>query len=285
MARESIMTAEDIQKITRPLSINRVWIGTSVLVSVLVAITSLFGIFVKTTYSRETSAWAIQAIGQDCANLVVVIVLLISTFFVLNNSLKAFLVWLGIYLYLLYAFMIYTFSVHFQFLFLAYVLILGLSFYTLIGGLLSVDLDMISPSLMGNTRAGAVSTFLFGIGVLFSLLWLSEIIPNLVAGTIPRSLVDTQLWVNPVHVLDLALLLPGMIITSFLLWKGKILGYVMAVPMLVFAATMGLGIIAMFILSAIQWMSFPIPAAIMVGTIIVLSTAFSFLFCKEIPEN
>jgi hypothetical protein len=286
MAREeSIMTAADIQKITRPLSINQVWIGTSVLVSVLVAITSLFGIFVKTTYSLETPAWAIQAIGQDCANLVVVILLLISTFFVLNNSLKAYLVWLGIYLYLLYAFMIYTFSVHFQFLFLAYVLILGLSFYTLIGGLLSVDLDMISPSLMGNTRAGAVSIFLFGIGVLFSLLWLSEIIPNLVAGTIPRSLVDTQLWVNPVHVLDLALLLPGMIITSFLLWKGKILGYVMAVPMLVFAATMGLGIIAMFILSAREGMSFPIPAAIMVGTIIVLSTAFSFLFCKEIPEN
>jgi hypothetical protein len=77
-----IMTAADSQKITRPLSIHQFWIGTSVLVSVLVTITSLFDIFVKTTYLRETSAWAIQAVGQDCANLVVVIVLIISTFFV-----------------------------------------------------------------------------------------------------------------------------------------------------------------------------------------------------------
>lgn len=279
------MTAADLQKITRPLSVPHVWIGTSVLVSVLVTITSLFGIFVPTTYSRETSAWAIQAIGQDCANAVVVIILIISTYFVLNHSLKAYLVWIGVYLYLIYAFMIYTFSVHFQFLFLAYVLILGLSFYTVVGGLVSVDLDRVSSSLMGNTRARMVSILLFGIGALFSLLWLSDIIPNLLAGTISQGLADTQLWVNPVHVLDLAFLLPGMIITSYLLWKEKVLGYLMAVPMLVFAATMGLGIIAMFALSAIQGMSFPLPAAIMVGTIILLSTAFSYLFCKEIHEN
>jgi hypothetical protein len=282
---ETFMNATTSQKITGPLSVSKVWIVTSVLVLVLVTITSLFGIMVKATYSQETSAWAIQAIGQDCANLVVVIVLLISTYFLLNNSLKAYLVWLGVYLYLVYAFMIYAFSVHFQFLFLAYVIILGLSFYTLAGGLVSVDLDRISPSLLGNTRARMVSILLCGIGALFSLLWLSEIIPNLMAGTIPQGLVDTQLWVNPVHVLDLALLLPGMIITSLLLWKGKILGYLMAVPMLVFAATMGLGIIAMFALSAIKGMSFPIPAAIMVGTIIVLSIALLCLFCKEIKED
>jgi len=270
--------------VPKTISVPPVWIGTSVLVSVLVTITSLFGILVETTYSRETEAWAIQAIGQDYANLAVVILLLGSTYTVAKHSLKGYLVWLGVFLYLIYAFMIYAFAVHFQFLFLAYVLILGLSFYTVVGGLTSVDLEFIVQSLKGNPKAKMISALLFGIGALFSLLWLSEIIPNLIFGTISQSLGETQLWTNPVHVLDLAFLLPGMMITSVLIRNDKAAGYLMALPLLVFAASMGLGIIAMFALSALKSLPWSLPAGIMVGTIIVLSTVFCFLFLNEIKE-
>lgn len=270
--------------VPKTISVPPVWIGISVLVSVLVTITSLFGILVETTYSRETEAWAIQAIGQDYANLAVVILLLGSTYTVAKHSLKGYLVWLGVFLYLIYAFMIYSFAVHFQFLFLAYVLILGLSFYTVAGGLTSVDLEYIVQSLQGNPKAKMISGLLFVIGALFSLLWLSEIIPNLISGTISPGLGETQLWTNPVHVLDLAFLLPGMIISSVLIRNGKAAGYLMAVPLLVFAATMGLGIIAMFALSALKNLPWSLPAGIMAGTIIVLSTVFCYLFLNEIKE-
>ena len=279
------MTAATSPEITKNISVPAVWIGTSVLVSVLVTITSLFGIVLEKTYSRETHAWAIQAIGQDYANLAVVIILLVSTYFVSKHSLRGFLVWLGAYLYLIYAFAIYAFAVHFQFLFLAYVLILGLSFYTLVGGMITVDMDKFSRLLLGNPKAKIVSVLLFIIGAMFSLLWLSEIVPNLIAGTISQGLVETQLWVNPVHVLDLAFLLPGMIIISVLLWKEKVLGCVMAVPLLVFAATMGLGIIAVFAISAIKGLPYSLPAGIMIGIIIVLSSGFSYMFLKEVKED
>ena len=118
------MTDSVSPTIPKTISVPPVWIGTSILVSVLVTITSLFGILIETTYSRETEAWAIQAIGQDYANLAVVILLLGSTYTVAKHSLKGYLVWLGVFLYLIYAFMIYAFAVHFQFLFLAYVIIL-----------------------------------------------------------------------------------------------------------------------------------------------------------------
>ena len=46
----------------KALSIPPVWIRTSLLVSVLITVTSLCGIVLEKTYSRETTAWAIQAV-------------------------------------------------------------------------------------------------------------------------------------------------------------------------------------------------------------------------------
>jgi hypothetical protein len=82
------------------------------------------------------------------------------------------------------------------------VVILGLSFYMLVGGLVAVDWSKNSPLLKGNPKAKIVSLLLFIIGTMFTLLWLSEIVPNHISGTIAQSLAETQLWVNPVHVLD-----------------------------------------------------------------------------------
>lgn len=266
----------------KTVSVPPLWIGSSVLVSVLVAITSLCGILSEQTYARETPAWAVQAVGQDWANLAVVVLLLVSTYFVWNRSLRGYLVWLGAYLYLVYAFAIYAFAVHFQFLFLAYVLVLGLSFYTLVGGLLAVPPATIARALAENPAAKAASVLLFVIGALFTALWLSEIVPNLVAATVPASLEETQLWVNPVHVLDLAFLLPGMIVTSVLLRRGQFLGNLMAVPLLVFSAVMGLGIVVNFVLSAVRGLPYPLPAAVVVGAIVLLSSWFARQFLTEV---
>ena len=266
----------------KTVSVPPLWIGSSVLVSVLVAITSLCGILLEQTYARETPAWAVQAVGQDWANLAVVVVLLASTYFVRNHSLRGYLVWLGAYLYLVYAFAIYAFAVHFQFLFLAYVLVLGLSFYTLVGGLLAASPAALARALAGSPAATAASLLLFVIGAMFAALWLSEIVPNLVAGTIPQSLAETELWVNPVHVLDLAFLLPGMIATSVLLRREEFLGNLMAVPLLVFSAAMGLGIVVNFALSAVRGLPYPLPAAVVVGAIVLLSTWVAWRFLKDV---
>jgi hypothetical protein len=258
------------------LSVPPVWIGTSVVVSVLVTISSLAGILLETTYSRETSAWALQAIAQDYANLVVVMVLLVSTYCVAKHSIRGYLVWLGAYLYLVYAFMIYAFAIHFQFLFLVYLLILGLSFYTLAGGLMAVDPALTARVLRGNPATKPAAALLLVIGVIFGLLWLAEIMPNLLAGTVPAGVIAVQLPVNPVHVLDLAFLLPGMIITAFLLWNDHVTGYIMAVPLLVFAATMSLGIILIMVFPAIHGLPYALPALVICGVIMVMSTRISF---------
>ncbi|MCK9442634.1 MAG: hypothetical protein M0Q13_14590 [Methanothrix sp.] len=272
-------------KIIKNIAIANAWLWLSVFVSILVTITSLSGIFLEKTYFRETEAWAVQAIGQDYANLAVVILLLVSTYYVSKNSLRAYLVWLGAYIYLIYAFAIYAFSVHFNSLFLIYIIILGVSFYTLVGGLTAVDATSLSTYFLTNTKSKIVSALLMIIGILFGLLWLSEIVPSILSNKIPPSLVETGLWVNPVHVLDLAMILPGMIITSVLLWRRNMLGFLLAVPLMVFSVTMGAGIISMFIISAIKGMPSSLPAGMIIGLIMLLSMYFSYLFLREVKES
>lgn len=271
--------------IIKKVAIPNVWLWLSVFVSILVTITSLLGIFFERTYSRETEAWAVQAIGQDYANLALVILLLVSTYYVSKNSLRAYLVWIGAYIYLIYAFAIYAFSVHFNFLFLIYIIILGASFYTLVGGLRAVDTTNLSTSFLSNTKSKRVSALLMIIGAMFSTLWLSEIVPSLLSNKIPSNLVETGLWANPVHVLDLAFLLPSMVITSVLLWRKELLGFLLAVPLLVFSVIMSLGIIAVFIISASMGRPSSLPAGMIIGLLMLLSMFFSYQFLKEVKEH
>lgn len=268
--------------IIKKIAIPDVWLWSSVFVSILVTITSLSGIFLERTYSREAEAWAVQAIGQDYANLAVVILLLASTYYVSKNSLRAYLVWLGVYIYIIYAFFIYAFAVHFNFLFLIYIIILGVSFFTLIGGLRAVDTANLMAPFLSNTRSKMVGALLMIIGVLFGLLWLSEIVPSLLSNEIPTSLAETGLWVNPVHVLDLAFLLPGMVITSVLLCRRNILGFLLAVPLMVFSVIMSAGMISMFIISAIWGLPSSLPAGMIIGLIMLLSVSFSYQFLREV---
>jgi hypothetical protein len=267
------------------LAFPRIWLWSSAFISMLIAITSLLGIFFEGTYSRETKAWAVQAVGQDYANLMVVVILIASTYFLSKDSLRAYLVWLGAYIYIIYVFAIYAFAVHFSFLFLIYILILGASFFTMIGGLRAVNTAKLAAALRRNTRSRLVSALLMFIAVMFSALWLSEIVPYLLSNEVPPVLVELGLPTNPVHVLDLAFILPGTVIVSAFLWRREALGLLLAVPLLVFMATMGAGIIAMFILSASNGGASVLPAGLAIGTIMLLSTIFSYLFLKEIEEN
>jgi hypothetical protein len=52
------------------------------------------------------------------------------------------------------------------------------------------------------------------VAALFLLLWLSEILPDLLAGAPSRSAGDRNVPTNPVHVLDLAFFLPAVITTG-----------------------------------------------------------------------
>ena len=91
-------------------------------------------VFWPGTYWRETQLGAAGALASDLIDLSLVLpVLAVTTLLAVRGSLSALLIWAGTLGFLTYNFLIYTFEVHFNAMFLAYCAVLGLSFYGLIG--------------------------------------------------------------------------------------------------------------------------------------------------------
>ncbi len=264
------------------MKISKASLWLSVLIAFLVLMASSAGLFLKSTYARETTSYALQGVGQDIENSVAAATLLMLVYFMCKGSLKAFLLWIGVLIALIYSYVIYAFAIHFNSLFFVYVAILGLSFYTLVGSLMRLHLESLQPAFATITRARPASIFLLIVAFLFYFLWLSEDIPALLAGKIPQSVIENGLLTNPVHVLDMGLLLPAFIITAILLWRRKLLGYLLAVPLLVFSILTGLGILAIFVVMGYHGMPTSIGIELFFAIIVLISIVLSWFFVRDV---
>ena len=212
----------------------------SSLIALLVVIVSLTGILKPELYSRESLNWKTQSIGQDKVDLVLLVPLLIITaILVYFQKSKFILIWAGVILYLIYTFIIYCFAVHFNQLYPVYCLILGLCFYSYIYFLFN------QPSY-GSFRfdkwTKATGVYFIIISIAFYLLWLSDILSAVANDEIPAILNSTNLPVNPVHSIDLALLLPALFIIGVNLLRRNSYAFLMAPIILVFFIIMNLTI-------------------------------------------
>lgn len=228
------------------------WLWLAMPISVLAIVASIVGILVDDIYAGETSNWSAQGIGQDIGNLVAFPVLVVLAYLANRGSLRAYLACVGVLAYSVYTYAIYAFDIHFGPLFLAYVAVFGLSIWALIGALTSLDAVRVKESFDGRVPVRSTSILLVLVGTAFSLLWLSEIVPSMLEGTKPGSLVDAGLATNPVHVLDLSLLLPSAIVAGLLLRRGHAWGYVLTPIVLGALVFLSIGIIAAMSVLAVR---------------------------------
>ncbi len=263
------------------MNVSRRSLWLTLIIVVLVLIASIAGLTLKSIYAGETIPWANQAKGQDLANLISIVVLVIAIYFVNKGSVKAFLIWIGALITLLYAYVIYAFAAHFNSLFLIYVAIVGLCFYALFSSILELQPEQLQSHFITITRYRVVSVFLVLVAILFALLWLSQDIPAILAGKVPQSVTEIGLLTNPVHVLDLGFYLPGMIITAILLWRRNFLGYLFAIPFLVFSILTGMGIIAIDVVSVMQGIPAAFGVDLFIAVIVVASLVLSVIYIRE----
>jgi hypothetical protein len=253
------------------MNVSRIWIRLSWPASVLMALASAAGVLAPAVYAKETSSWGAQAVGQDITNLALVFpVLLLSTWYVRGGSVRALTLWLGALIYVVYSYLMYAFFVHFGPMFLVHVAALGLSAYTLVGASASLDLESLRRHWPPAFRLWSVAAFLVFIGVGFAFVWLSAIARALVAGTAPEGIAEIGMPVNPVHVLDLAFLLPLAVVTGVAHWRRRAFGLLFAPALLVFFILMGVAIISMtFVMHARGVSSSLAPVPIMGGSVLI----------------
>lgn len=252
----------------------------------MLIIASYFGIFIENTYSRETLTFAAQGIGQDIVNLFIISpLLLITSFLAYKKNNAAMLIWSGAIFYLIYSYVIYTFSIHFNSLFIVYCFILGLSFYSFMYFILSQISEQVIDWYSSNIHIKTISVFLIVIAILFYFLWLSEIIPALIKNKIPKSINENGLITNPVHVLDLSVVLPGLLVTAIFLLKKKLLGFLLTPAMLMFCILMSLAIAGMVIVMRMKGIESDVSLSIIFGFITLMSTIILVMFLKSIKKK
>lgn len=257
----------------------------TVAIAVLVISVSSAGIFVTNTYAKETRSWALQAIGQDIVNIISIPIFIASGFFAVRGSVRGLSVWLRILLFIIYAFVIYSFDVQYNSLFLAYVAVLSLSFYAFFGKMMSINLESFQKHFSTNTKAKHVGIFLMIIAILFYFQWLSQDIPAVLSNEAPADVTEIGISTNPVHVLDLGFFLPAMIITSILLWKKSAAGYLFAAPLLIFSILTGAGILIANALIRLGGTSVSYVPDAVVGTVVGISIALAWLYLREVNNE
>lgn len=187
-------------------------------------------------YGRETDLLFDAAVAQDLATaLLVAPVTALLGVQARRGSFAACLCLPGCLAFLAYNYAIYAFSLQFGPLFLLWVSLLGMSAFALAGTLAATDLAAVRRRFACRPMPGTATSLIL-VATLFALLWLSEVVPDLLAGGRSRSADDWQVPTNPVHVLDLALFLPAVVGSGVLLLRRHALGYATAAGQLVWMA-------------------------------------------------
>ncbi|MEU7916663.1 hypothetical protein [Microbispora bryophytorum] len=254
-----------------------VWLRLSVTAALLAAAGNIYALFnLEGVYGRETSAFIDQATAQDVVDLAVVSpAIAVLVFLALRGSLRAYLTWLGAVAFTVYNYVVYTLSVHVGPLFLVWVAVLGLSAFSLIGGLAALDARAVAARFDRAPRRLA-GWLLVIVATLFTLLWLKDIVPAVLAGRLPQSVSELALPSSPVHVLDLSFFLPASFVTGVLLLRNRPWPYTTAPGLLAFLALTGLPIMVTPFVAWARgdepaWAVLPPIAAITVACLAVLA--------------
>jgi hypothetical protein len=228
-------------------------VTTAFPIAALLAAVSLGGILLPSTYARETSNWAAQAVGQDWVDLLFAVPwLAVSAALARRGSRAGLLLLGGGLLYTIYELVIYAFAVRFNALFLLYSASLGSSLFALAAIAVALRPGEVCGWFGERLPLKTTGGLLIAIGLVFSALWLGEILPALARGTAPPSVIEAGIPTNPVQVMDLSAILPAHIAGGVLLLRRRPLGYVVSPILLGFGVLMSMSIAGMMVVMRLR---------------------------------
>jgi hypothetical protein len=257
----------------------------SALIVVLAIPVHLIGLVAPEIY-RDPAVVLPQNLGTDLVTLCIGIPLLAAGAIAMRRgSLRGRLLWLGALGYLVYAYGMYALGVHWNPLFLAYLALFGLSFFTLTTGLVGTEAALLREAAKQRAPVRSVASYLILIAVMVASLWLAEEVGALLRGTVPPSVVQFEAPTNIVHVFDLGIVLPAFVLAAVMLLRGRAWGYVLAGMLLVKASTVGLWVAVMIWFSARQGFGTPPAYAALFVVLTVAGVALSWVFLARIDSR
>jgi hypothetical protein len=206
----------------------------SVAVAALMIAASAVGLFVSDLY--DEGAWAREALrGGDLVTLVLAAPLLLgSLWLTARGSRRARAVWIGLLAYGVYNSAFYAFGTTFNDAFLLHIALLSTSVFALACALVSTDLVAIAAVFRSVRGARWIGLFLAVVGLVQGALWLVVLARNVITGDLVADVpVAGQ---HLIFALDLALLVPTLVLSGVLLFRSTPLGFLLGTAMAVMGA-------------------------------------------------
>lgn len=187
-------------------------------------------------YRDMSAEVAPQGIAQDYVTLIIGIpLLIIGLAGYRKGSHKAHFLLSGTLGYFFVTFLFYTAMGMYNKLFLLYAALLGLSFWGLLLALLDFPLSGMSATFAHKAPARFTGGFLVFNSVAIALMWLSQVVPPLLNGSIyPDGLHHYTTLI--VQGFDLGLLLPISFVAGLLLYRKKDWGFLSGTTYIIFLA-------------------------------------------------
>ncbi len=198
-------------------------------------------------YRHMSADVAVQGIAQDVVTLFVAVpMLVIALIGFRRGSQRSKLLLTGVSGYFFVTYLFYTAMAMYNYLFLVYVCLLGLSFWSLLILLTSFDPGALRALFSTSAPVKFSAGFLVFNAISIALLWLSVIVPPLLNGSVFPVGIDHYTTMI-VQGFDLGLLLPLAIVSGVLLWRKTPLGYLAGTVYLVFLSLLMLALTAKLI--------------------------------------
>lgn len=249
-------------------------------------IASVCGIGFKSVYERDIEHFATQAASQDWVTIFVAVpAILILGWLAYRGSFTARLMWHGAAFYFAYTYAIAAFMVRFNALFLVYTGLLACSIFAVAGGLISLGWPIAVETFRPSWPRKGTIVFLWFVVVAFVFLWLSDIVPALVDGTVPESLTESETPTNGVHVLDLALLLPVAGLSAVWLKRRDSRGYVLAMALVAYVCLLGTALAAMVVGLTGADLSADVGVAVVFAAVTIAATVLLTLMARATNDT
>jgi len=201
------------------------------LTAVLVLIAAPTGLLVPGFYDVLASDELLPGTyAQDLIAIVVALMLIGGIWAALRGSVRGVIVWLGSLGYLIYGYLLFSFDRVWTPLYPAYLAILSLSLFSIIGVLGQIDPKAFRRFVDDKMPVRRLAS-IFAILLILIPQWLNFLIRNI------TTLQPDHF--NSVLVLDLGFVIPASLVTAVYLWQKRDWGFVLAGLFLVKISTMG----------------------------------------------
>jgi hypothetical protein len=190
------------------------------LTALLSLVAALVGVFSSDIYIKVVSPDIMPGVfGQDIMTIAASIIILILTVRIRPESWKKQVVIFGIIGYLFYAYGIYVIERVYTPMYLVYLAIFGLSFWSLAYGVAKTRQEVLPTLKLSRLIRNISVGFSLLVAVIFEALWVLQLLPLMQAG-------EKIEFMYSIYILDICFIMPAFIIAAIMALRKQKLGLI-----------------------------------------------------------